>query len=95
METIAERIKRIRTDKGLSLRDVALQSGIPVSTYRDWENGRSIKAEAYEKMARVLNISLNELLTGKRPNPREILIKVHEIESACKVIRESLKAFEE
>lgn len=92
MEPISKRMKRIRLERGLSVRESAQLSGVPVSTYREWEEGRQIKGEPYEKIARALNIPLYELLTGKEANLREVLAKIEEIENACKALRESLQS---
>lgn len=94
METIGQRIKRLRTEKNLTLQHLSKKTSIPLSTLREWEVGRQIKGEPYEKIAQVLNVGLSELLYGKKPNSREVLIKVHEIEVACKEIRDSLLSFE-
>lgn len=92
METIGARMRRKRVEQNLSLKAVAQRAGIPLSTYREWEAGRQIKGEPYEKIAYALDVSLYWLITGKSRNPREVLGKVGEIEAACVAIRNSLES---
>jgi transcriptional regulator with XRE-family HTH domain len=93
METIGIRMKRMRIENGLSLREAAQRAQTAVSTYREWEQGRRIKGEPYEKIAAALDVTLYELLTGKRPNQREAFVKVHEIEVLCKALRNALESY--
>lgn len=63
----------MRTDKGLTLREVAHRLNVPVSTYRDWEYGKALRGEPYEKLCEVFEISLDELLTGRVKEKRDLL----------------------
>jgi len=65
-ESINNRIKRLREAKGFTAIEMAKAIGVPASTYREWEYGRAIRGEPYIKIAEILNISLYELLTGKK-----------------------------
>ena len=94
METIGQRIKSIRLENQISLKELSVKAAIPLSTLREWESGRQIKGEPYEKIARALEISLIELLTGQKPKHRELLIKIHEIEMACKTLKNNLRSYE-
>ena len=91
METIGERMKKIRLQKRLSVSDVAMSAQIPISTYREWENGRQIKGEPYEKIAAALNVSLNELITGKSPKAADVLNKIQILEKVCLELRKDLE----
>ena len=93
MESFSQRLRRLRSEKELSARQMAEKSGIPISTYREWEYGKQIKGEPYEKIAAALDVTLYELLTGRRPNQLEAFRKLEEIESACRSIRNTLEAF--
>jgi transcriptional regulator with XRE-family HTH domain len=66
MENFSQRLKRLRKLKKLSVRKVAQAVGVSESTYREWEYGRSIQGEPYEKLSSVLGVSLTELMTGKQ-----------------------------
>ena len=92
MENISQRIKRFRTEQGLSVREVALRAKVPVSTYREWEGGRQIKGEPYENIARALNVTLYELLTGEKPKITELLEKIQVIEHHCALLKKALES---
>lgn len=85
-----ERLKLIRQEQGLSLRQVAQRAQVPESTYREWEAGRKIIGEPYEKIAHALNVTLYTLLTGKNANTLEELNLLDKIETLVKTLRTSL-----
>ncbi|WP_413561563.1 helix-turn-helix domain-containing protein [Bdellovibrio sp. HCB209] len=87
---MAQRLKRLRKEKELSAQALAERAGIPVTTYREWENGRQILGEPYEKLAQALNVSLYEILTGKTPKLADAFTKIEEIESQLKSLRSHL-----
>ncbi|MNT06136.1 hypothetical protein D3C72_1407900 [compost metagenome] len=63
---------------------------IPVSTYRDWEYGKQIKGEPYVDLAKVLDVSLTELLTGrKEPIHTRIVTDLNEIARIVESIRKT------
>lgn len=80
-----ERLQKLRISRSLSVSDMARKLSISLSTYRDWEYGRGIRGEPYILMAKVLKVSLSELLTGKKPS---LDIKLAQIEEIVKNIRE-------
>lgn len=94
METIGQRIKNRRLECEISLKELSDKASIPLSTLREWEAGRQIKGEPYEKIARALEMSLVELLTGHKPKHRELLIKIHQIEVSCREIKNNLMLYE-
>jgi transcriptional regulator with XRE-family HTH domain len=85
-----ERLKTIREEQGLSLRQAAQRAQIPVSTYREWEAGRKIIGEPYEKIARALNVNLYTLMTGELSNTSEVLSIIEKIEHLLGTLRISL-----
>lgn len=90
MNNIGQRMKAFRLNAGLSVAEAAQAAEIPVSTYREWENGRQIKGEPYAKIAYALNVTMYELLTGEKPNSLEVLRKISEIEEICNHLRKTL-----
>lgn len=58
---ISERLKNLRKKQKLSVVECANFIGVSQSTYRDWENGRSISGEPYIKIANLFGVSLSEL----------------------------------
>ena len=61
---MANRLKKLRSEKGLTIRDVATALDVPISTYRDWEYGKAIRGEPYQKLAELFEVTLDELLIG-------------------------------
>lgn len=63
METINEKIKRIRIEAGINQADVARAAGIKQSSYASIEKGdtKSISIEVGKGIAKALGISFNEL----------------------------------
>jgi transcriptional regulator with XRE-family HTH domain len=74
-ESFHQRLKRIRKQRELSVREIAQRIGVPISTYREWENGRLIQGPApYLLIAKTLNVSLHELFTGAMPGQQGELL---------------------
>jgi transcriptional regulator with XRE-family HTH domain len=84
MENLGSRLQRLRVQKNLSQSDVAKFLGVSPSTYREWELGREIKGEPYMKLAQLLDVSLNEMLTGEK---LKIDLDLDKIEDCIKNIR--------
>ncbi len=80
MTTIGKRIKQLREQKGKTASEIAQAIHVPISTYREWEYGRSIKGEFYIPLSQTLGISLLELLTGKKLDHSHVVSQVDEIE---------------
>jgi transcriptional regulator with XRE-family HTH domain len=72
MEHFYQRLKFHRDKRGIKVAQMGKLLGVSVSTYRDWEYGRSITGEPYVLMSQVLQISLSELLTGNKASPIKI-----------------------
>jgi transcriptional regulator with XRE-family HTH domain len=64
MNSIHARLRFYRTRKNLTIQEVSNQTGIPASTYKEWENGRQIRGEPYPALSQVFQVSLQELITG-------------------------------
>jgi transcriptional regulator with XRE-family HTH domain len=87
MEAIAKRLKRLRLNKGLSLKQVAEELQISPSTYRDWEYGKAIQGEPYVALAEVMGVSLMELMTGKINQHQDLLEGLQRLEENVKSMR--------
>lgn len=92
-ESFSVRLRRLRLEKGIKVKDMALALGVSVSTYRDWEYGRSIKGEPYPKMAELLSVSLSELLTGYSPLPEQMMKEILKCEQAIFSLKKELASF--
>ena len=63
MKTFSERLKKLRTEKGLTQRDVAIVLGISPRNYWRYENGKNKpSSEVMAKLSNLLNVSTNYLL---------------------------------
>lgn len=62
---LGENIKKYRLNLELSIKDLSERSGVSSSTISQIENGKrkSLRSESLEKIAKALNINVNELLS--------------------------------
>lgn len=68
---LAENIKRICKDRGLTLSRLAKSAGVPPQTLHNWTTGRrSIDPEQVRRVAKALRVSIHELMFGS-PDPFE------------------------
>ena len=77
---IGQRLRLLRKERGLSMKEVAQKVGVSVSTYRDWEYGRAIQGEPYVKLSEVFQVPVTEILTGKRSSAERVAELIAEIE---------------
>ena len=87
---LGSRLRQIRNKQGLSASDVAAALGVSASTYREWENGRAIRGEPYVKLAKILQISLTELLTGEMTESSQVLSEFLNLEKQLLKFKETL-----
>ncbi len=75
---IGDRIKDLRKKLGLTQKDMSKMLNIPYSTYSNYENNnREPSKELLEKIANVLNVSINTLIYGDCTNEPGITIALH------------------
>lgn len=84
------RLRQLRNKQDLSASEVAYALGVSVSTYREWENGRAIRGEPYSQLAKILQVSLSELLTGESMEISKVLRDFHELEEVVKKFKQTL-----
>jgi transcriptional regulator with XRE-family HTH domain len=72
-ETMGERLKRIREERGFSQTELAAAAGIPVGSLRSWErNRREPLLGSAAKLADALGCTLDELAGRSGPkHPRK------------------------
>ncbi len=92
-ESFSARLRKLRIAKGIKVKEMALQLGVSISTYRDWEYGRAIKGEPYAKMAEILSVSLVELLIGHKTVPDQLMEEVLKCEQALDSLKKRLVSF--
>ncbi len=76
---LAQRLKKLRQLKNLTVSEVARKLSVAPSTYREWEQGRQIKGEPYEKLALIFDVSVTEVITGERPMIEPALRQIEKI----------------
>ena len=85
-EPISRRLRRLRTQRGLSVAEIAEKLQVSQSTYRDWEYGRQIRGEPYAALAEILDVTVSELLFGKTPS-KAVAEHLEAIESNLRKLR--------
>ena len=89
-ENLGQRLKRLRQSRRMTIEEVASQIGVATSTYREWEYGREIRGEPYEKLADVFGVGLIELMKGKNPTKIRAFKAAIEIEKNTQIIKKEL-----
>jgi transcriptional regulator with XRE-family HTH domain len=92
-ESVHQRLKRVREQKGLTAKAVAKLVGVPQSTYLDWENGRGLKLPPLQKLCQVLAISVTELLINEKPPLAIVTSELEEVELKLREVRSLLSSF--
>jgi len=93
-ESFANRLRTLRKSRRLTMKEVATKLGVPSTTYREWEYGRSIQgAEPYLKLAEVLAVSLRELLGGAKSDSRKIWRDLEAAERHLAEVRKELSSY--
>lgn len=81
-QNLSERLKKLRAQNNLSVKQVCLAIQVPETTYREWEMGRMIKGHhIYAKLASLYKISLHELLTGDVPEHHKLFEQLEKLEN--------------
>ena len=88
--SLGERLRHLRNKQNLTASEVAQAIRVSVSTYREWENGRSIRGEPYVELAKILQVSIPELLTGEHRELSKIFSEFDELEKKLKKFKETL-----
>lgn len=75
---IGDRLKELRKNQNLTQSQLAEKIGIPRTTYANYENNsREPSKEILEKIADILNVSINTLIYGDYTNEPGITIALH------------------
>lgn len=89
-KTLSRRLRDRRVELRLSVKDVAFHLQVAESTYREWEYGRSIRGELhYERLASVFQMTVYELITGRKPQQQKLEKALTLIEDGLRLLRES------
>lgn len=83
-------LQELRQKKKWSLAQAAKRLGVPTSTYREWEAGRRIPAEALLKLSSVFGVSVSNLLGQVDERSEKLKKSVYYLEAALELVREAL-----
>jgi transcriptional regulator with XRE-family HTH domain len=73
---IAQNVKKLREDKGLLQKEIALTIGIHPSNYSKMEKGeRVFNIEVLDNLERFFNLSIDELVHNDSKIPKEIKVE--------------------
>lgn len=73
---IAQNVKKLREDKGLLQKEIAVTIGIHPSNYSKMEKGeREFNIEVLDKLAKFFNLSIDELVHNDSKIPKEIKVE--------------------
>jgi len=94
-----ERLREIRLDCSLSLKQLAGRAGVSLSALGRYERGRTVPGlDVAAALAEALDVSIDYLATGKGPRRRSFLSSslleriIQAVESLPRELRESLAA---
>lgn len=90
MSSLGKRVRSLRERQQKTISEVAQRIGVPASTYREWEYGRSIRGEFYLPLSKALSVSLYELVSGQPPRRAAALDELDEIARRIKTLRDEL-----
>lgn len=88
---IAENLKKIREQKGLQQKQVALDIGIGTTNYNRIENGqREASVEVLDKLAKFYGITIDEIVNfeDKKLPPKEVVVQDKAILQQVELIQE-------
>jgi transcriptional regulator with XRE-family HTH domain len=86
-EKLYVRLKRLRIQRKLSMKELAEAIQVPLSTYREWEYGRAIQGEPYLALAEVLQVTVKELLSGESKEEDQIRKALYKVERALEDLK--------
>jgi transcriptional regulator with XRE-family HTH domain len=75
LKALGARIKELRTQQGLSLRDMIVQHDYHESQWRKYEKGGSLNVHSLLRIADSLGITLSKLLDGLGDFPAEPVLE--------------------
>ncbi len=87
---IAQRIRQIRLEKKMTLKEAARLLGVPTSTYRDWEYGRKIPAEIISRLADVYDLPISVFTMKTKIGQSELFKAVSLMEEALQIVKRAI-----
>lgn len=86
----AQRMRELRLEKNMTLKETAFLLEVPVSTYRDWEYGRKVPADIISKLAEIFDVPIS-IFSMKGPTSTvELKRAAVLLEEALKIVRNAI-----
>jgi transcriptional regulator with XRE-family HTH domain len=86
---IGDNIKRIRTEKGIQQKKMALDLGLNQSNYSKIENGkREPSIELINKLSDYLGVTVNDLFNEVEQTPKEVTVEDKNLQEQMKLIQQ-------
>lgn len=85
--TLGKKIRTIRQHKRMTMKEVAMKLAVSPSTYRDWEYGSKVPADALPKLAKVLEVSIDELMEQASSKQEIIKKAIVYLEESIRLLR--------
>lgn len=87
--TLGEKIKKVRKEKGLQQKAVALEIGLDQSNYNKIENGRrEPSVEVLQKLSVVLGVTVDDLLNPDNNQPGPVTVEDKTITEKIRLIEQ-------
>lgn len=87
--SIGHNIKKIREQKGLQQKQVAIEIGLGISHYNKIENGqREASVELLDKLAKLYGVSIDAIVHMEGEVPKEIVIEDKTTSEQMRLIQE-------
>lgn len=90
--TFRTNLKRIRSEKGLTRKDLETEMGARMSTIARWERGGGVPSLEYQEgLIKAFGEEYREALTCRQPKPRELQQRIAYLEASLKNIENIVK----
>lgn len=84
---LAQKIRKLRLERKMTLKETAKYLEVPVSTYRDWEYGRKMPADAILKLSEAFDVPMT-VFTHREMGPGADLQRAIDLmEEALRIVR--------
>lgn len=87
---LAQKIQQLRLERKMTLKETAKLLEVPVSTYRDWEYGRKMPADAILKLAEAFNVPMTIFAKNEASNRADLRKAIDLIEEALRIVRNAI-----
>lgn len=87
--SLVDNIKRLRENKGLQQKQVAIEIGLGISHYNKIENGqREASVELLDKLAKLYGVSIDAIVHMEGEVPKEIVLEDKTTSEQMRLIQE-------